>query len=177
MPFTTGLFASKLQVFFLGGAVHCVHFTSSLGSPRSHFGIPGLHFGGFWSSGAELRFWVLGSILEVSGSEKGALVGSLFAPKISKVANKSIQKAVKKKCGPRTVPKQRVFEVVEAPQAARALTHPAGRLWNQQKNQHSNNVYSRCPTFERMLTFQNKKNKKSTLCHEIWISLVRSVSS
>ena len=38
--------ASKLQVYFLIGTVHCVPFTSILESPGGHFGGLGLHFGG-----------------------------------------------------------------------------------------------------------------------------------
>ena len=51
MPFSTGLVAPELEVFFLSGTVRCVHFTSILESPASRFGVLGLHFSGFWSLG------------------------------------------------------------------------------------------------------------------------------
>jgi len=47
VPFSVGLLASKLQVFFLSGTVLCVHFTSIVGPLRCHFGVLGIHFGGF----------------------------------------------------------------------------------------------------------------------------------
>jgi len=62
VPFSTLFLVLKLQVFFLSGTVCCVHFTSILEYPGSHFGVPGLHFSSFWSSGGGLwaslgAFW------------------------------------------------------------------------------------------------------------------------
>ena len=47
VPFPIGLLALKLQVFILSGTVRCVHFTFILESQGNHFGVLGLHFGGF----------------------------------------------------------------------------------------------------------------------------------
>jgi len=93
VPFTTGLLASKLQVFFLSGTVRCVHFTSMLGSLGGHFGFLGLHCGGFCSSGAGLwtplgAFWRWVHFGGVHAKKYPHILESLLAPKISKVANK-----------------------------------------------------------------------------------------
>ena len=87
VPFSTGLVASKLEVFFLSGTVRCVHFTSILESPASRFGVLGLHFGGFWTFGAGLwtplgAFGRWGQILTRFREKCYILLGSLLAPKI-----------------------------------------------------------------------------------------------
>jgi len=93
VPFSTGLLASKLQVFFLSGTVRCVHFTSileslrvilvALGSILVAFGAPGQGSGPLRGVlGAGVQFGA------ISGKKYYILLESLLAAKISKVAKK-----------------------------------------------------------------------------------------
>jgi len=111
----------NFQVVILSGMVRCVDFTSISGSLGGHFGVLGLHFGGFWNSGAELwtplgAFWRGGPFWRRPCQEIPPRFGISFGTKNLKSRNKaqkrSVQKAVKKKCGPRTVPKRQNVDFI-----------------------------------------------------------------
>ena len=102
-------------------------------NPRggSHFGVLGLHFGGFWSSGAGLwwllelrgraldffgRFLVMGLFLRCPGQEILPPFGVPFGiPNLKSRKQKhenSVQEAVWKKCGSRTSPKRQNVDFI-----------------------------------------------------------------
>jgi len=114
--FSPGLWASKLQVFLLSGTIRRVHL-APFGSPRESFWCSWAQVWWLW----ELRgrgldsfggFWGMGPIFEVLRPTFLPLLEVLFGiPNLKSRKNitKSFQKAVLKKCCPRTSSKRKML--------------------------------------------------------------------